>query len=237
MAWHAKIYGGYSTTSTEAVENVREMFNVLSSQGWSAGAIAAMLGNGAGESGLNPWRWQNDEVLATTDTYYINNQTAHAYGLFQFDPAGKYINSSYAQALSTYGPNFSDRTGRASDGDAQTRFMAQQIPNDWSSNLYNYYADDFAAIGVDISTFYYMTFDAFKAGTGYSIAQLTGAYELKYERPGDTYAASSYAHRVSSAEYWYNVIQGWGPVPPTPADGRRHKYKWVLFNRRRFYNI
>lgn len=234
MTWHAKTYGSYSTSSQEAEDNVHEMYNILTADGWSAYAIAAMLGNGAGESGLNPWRWESDDVLSINDTYEIEYSTVHGYGLFQFTPAGKYINSAYAQAFPTYGPNFSDRAGNVNDGDAQTRYMAYRIPNDWSDALFNYYYDDFISIGVDISTFYYMTFAQFKAGTGYTLDQLTGAFELKYERPGDTYAASSYSHRCSTAAYWYNVISGWGPTPPGPTPGPgKHKFKWVLFNRNR----
>lgn len=209
MAWSAKATGSYSANSDEGLGNVREMFNILTAQGWSTMSIAAMLGNGAGESGLNPWRWESDDILATTDTSLIANSNSHGYGIFQFTPAGKYIYSTTAQGYSTYAPNFSDQTGNASDGDAQTRFMAQLIPNDWSSGNYSYYADDFSAIGVDINDFYYMSFDEFKAGTGYTLDQLVGAYELKFERPQDIYAASSYSHRCSEAANWLNVIQYW----------------------------
>ena len=40
-----------------------------------------MMGNAYGESGWNPWRWQND-------TYNVNN----GYGLFQYTPASGYLN-------------------------------------------------------------------------------------------------------------------------------------------------
>lgn len=207
--WHAKTTGGYSRDSQEALDNVHQIGIILNEQGWAVEAMAAFLGNGAGESGLNPWRWESDDIPTVqqfNDSY--GSSTSHGYGLVQFTPPNKYINATNSE-LSGYGPNFADSPGKASDGNSQILFLNNHIPQDWSGGLYDYYADDFDAIGVDISTFYYMTFEEFKAGNG-TLSELTGAFCLKYERPADWAAASSYNTRVSNAEYWLEILKTLG---------------------------
>ena len=216
MPWNAKTTGGYARTSDEALENATLLANACYAIGWTKKAVCAMLGNGAGESGLNPWRWQSDyiptrsEMQAWTDAQALQ----HGYGIFQFTPAKKYINSTNATALAQYGydPNFSDHTGSASDGEAQTRFFCQEVPNDWRpSNLYGYYYDDFRNIGVDISPWYFTNYGPFiigqdNDGNDLSLYDLVGVFELCYERPADTNAASSYYTRCNNADYWLGVI-------------------------------
>lgn len=226
MPWHAKATGGYSQQSTEALDNVYMLATALVNEGWDLKAVAALLGNGAGESGLNPWRWESDYVPTYNEFLGWSGQVAqhHGYGLFGFTPASSYINSTNEQRYASYGyaPNFSDRAGNASDGQAQTMYFVNTVQQNWTHNLYNYYADDFQGIGVDISTFYYMTFNEFKEGrtTGYdfSLAELTGAFELCYEKPADWAAASSYNTRVSNAQYWYYVLQNNPPIPVVSDD-------------------
>lgn len=205
--WHAKATGGYTRDSTEGQDNVREMATVLLGQGWTLPAIAAMLGNGAGESGLNPWRWESDDILESTDSYNIDTAMNHGYGLFGFTPAGRYIHDTWAMAQTNYGPNFSDIPGIPEDGACQMGFFSREVQPNWTSGLYSYYADDFAGIGVDINDFYWMDFSDFIAGTD-TIENLTGAFELKYEKPADWAAASSYQYRVDSANYWLAWLQG-----------------------------
>lgn len=223
MSWHAKARGSYALDTIEAKENVAMISSDLTSDGWSLKSIAALLGNGAGESGLNPWRWESDYVPTYNEFLGWNYSQAlsHGYGIFGFTPAYTYINSNNEQSFSSYGygPNFSDRAGLATDGEAQVRYFMSTVSQNWLHNLYNYYADNFAQIGVDISTFYYMTFQQFKTatdgnGNSISIADLTGAFELCYEKPNDAAAASSYRYRVSQAEAWYEYLQN---NPPTPV--------------------
>lgn len=203
--WHAKVRGGYSRDTQEALDNARMMAAVMRTQGWSLKAIAAMLGNGAGESGLNPWRWESDDVPTYSEYQSWSSEEArsHGYGLFGFTPASKYIEGG--KSYEGYAPNFSDRAGNASDGAAQTSYFSATVGSSWSHSNYSYYADDFAEIGVDINDFYYISFDEFKAG-GSSIANLTGAFCLCYEKPADWAAASSYTTRVNNANYWYNKL-------------------------------
>lgn len=212
--WHAKETGSYSPDSQEALDNVTLMSSILVEQGWSLEAIAAMLGSGAGESGLNPWRWESDIVPTVSQAYgwTPSELQSHGYGMWQFTPFKVYVDN--AQSYPGYAPNFFDRAGYPTDGEAQTRFMSDHVPQDWSHGLYNYYKDDFDAIGVNIDEFYWMTYDEFKAGTGYTIAQLTGAYTLCYLRPADWAAAGSYNYRATQAQYWYEILQTI-PIGPT----------------------
>lgn len=108
--WYAKPRGAYKLTSDEAKANMVEISDYLLSQGYTPAAIAGVIGNSYGESGLNPWRWQSDTV----------NEKA-GYGLFQYTPASGYIYEcadveGYAPNLSTAGQT---EGAEASDGMAQ----------------------------------------------------------------------------------------------------------------------
>nr|DAW55023.1 MAG TPA: Morphogenesis protein 1 wall, phi29, hydrolase, infection [Caudoviricetes sp.] len=238
-SWHAKATGGYSRTSQEAKENASIMASILLNEGWSLKSVAAMLGNGAGESGLNPWRWESDYVptVAEFNGWTSSQAQSHGYGLFQFTPANKYINSTNANRYSTigYSPNFSNSPGLPEDGAGQTHYFKDTVADSWSHGLHDYYYDDFIAIGINIDAFYYATYSDFASGTyngrELSLAELVGAFELCYERPGDTYAASSYNTRVSNAEYWYQYFID-NPPGPTPGPVKRRKHRmpiWLYF--------
>lgn len=227
MPWHAKSTGSYDRTSQEALDNAYMLATALVSEGWSIPAIAALLGNGAGESGLNPWRWESDYVPTYNEFLGWSGQIArqHGYGIFGFTPASNYINSTNEQTYARYGyaPNFSDRAGNASDGEAQTRYFITTVAANWTHTNYGYYAPYFSAIGVDISTFYYYTYQQFTSGKDANnndipIADLTGAFELCYEKPANTAAASSYNARVNNANYWYQVLILNPPTPGGKAD-------------------
>lgn len=223
MSWHCKATGGYDRTSQEGLDNAEMIAAFLYSEGFCIDAICALLGNGAGESGLNPWRWESDYVPTYNEfaNWTYQQSLSHGYGLFGYTPASTYINSTNQQQLAQYGygPNFSDSAGSQNDGEAQTKYFATTVSSNWTHNLYNYYYDDFAAIGVDISDFYNITFAQFKsgeysAGNPIPLEYLTGAFELCYEKPADWAAASSYSYRVSNAAYWYEYFEG---HPPTPV--------------------
>lgn len=230
MPWHAKTYGSYDRTSTEAIENATLIASALYQIGWVKKSIAALLGNGAGESGLNPWRWESDIVptIAQFNSWTPAELQNHGYGIFQFTAPTKYINatvqSQYAQY--GYGPNFLDSPGLVTDGNAQTIFFSNNVAGDWRPlDLYGYYYDNFINIGVDITPWYYTYYNNFKLGVDnsyndLSLNALVGVFELNYERPGDTYAASSYNSRCNNAAYWLSIIPD-GPVTQVPI--------WLLF--------
>lgn len=93
MAWSAQLRGPYNVGSAEWLGNFYEIRDSCRGDNWTDEAIAAMVGCMQTESGLNPWRWQNDSVAAD----YSNG-----YGLVQFTPATGYIYLSGATpSLST----------------------------------------------------------------------------------------------------------------------------------------
>lgn len=227
MPWFAKNYGGYDRESSEAKANADAIASILVDKGWSINAVSAILGNLQGESGLNPWRWEGDYLPSVQEYQYWDSEEAqyHGYGLFQFTPASKYINN--AQGYDGYAPNFYGRSGSPSDGKAQINFFDDTADDSWLGGLYDYYYPEFMAIGVDISAFYFLTFDEFKSSS-LPPAQLAGAFELKYERPSAEAGASSYGWRAESANYWYEYFEHHPPTPPTPTQ-QKHHFKFYLY--------
>ena len=210
MAWSVAPYGMFANSSVEANNNARLIQSQLSSYGYSFNAICAVLGNIGHEGGYNPWCWQiqgatpsASDILASTDTYYINNSTGHAYGLFQFDPAGQYVNNASAKTLVQFGVNFIDIAGNVDDGFAQIYYM------------------NFLSGGYIPTASYPLSFDDFKASTA-SVAYLTEAWMYNYER--GTWSNQ----RLVNAEYWYNHLS---PTPPTP--GTYRKMPWIYYLKRR----
>lgn len=232
MSWHAKTTGGYIASSIEGRENGTEIANVLLLAGWHIDSVAALLGNGAGESGLNPWRWESDVVptVAQFRAWTPAQAQSHGYGLLGFTPASSYINDINAGRYTGYAPNFADAGGSPTDGAAQIAYFNETVEPNWLHALYTYYKDDFDAIEVNIDEFYWMTFEEFKSGA-FSMPQLVGAFELCYEKPADYAAASSYAHRLSQALNWkaYFAEHPPQPVPPTP---KRRKLPLIYYIRR-----
>lgn len=206
MAWNVKATGAYARLSQEAYDNALTIYSILYSLGWTLEAVCGVLGNIESESGYNPWRWQSDNVLANTDTYLIEHQTGHAYGLCQWDPASKYIYNGSAYA--GYGPNYSNQTGWINDGSAQLMYLHDQA--------------DYIPTGS-----YPLSYEQYKHATidSYSIDYLTRAWFYNFER--GTWDEG----RVAAASYWWNVFNG-GPPPPDPPDPDPPTRKipiWLLF--------
>lgn len=195
MAWHAKAEGAYSQGSTECTENAKEVYNYLSAKGWKLNAIAGILGNAYWEGGMNPWRWQNDTVQSTTGSPWYNI----GYGLWQFTEAGTYINNAKVKANAYYAPNFSDKTGKATDGIAQC------------------YCIDVDARGGYIPTSKYnLTFAQYKVST-LSAYELATVWLFNYERSGDRNDPKTQKRRGDAANYFYKLLSG--ETPPTPPTG------------------
>lgn len=208
MPWYAKATGAYARESNEAYQNALMAWGILNSRGWSLLAFCGFWGNVGSESGWNPWRWQSDIVLPVGDPR-IGYQNGHAYGLPQWDAASKYIDGG--QAYSGYAPNYSDRAGNVSDGNAQIMFLddtavssGQYFPNP----NYNYQ----------------VTYNQYKALTlegGSSYEYVTRAWFYNYER------GTWDNQRVISCEYFYNALSG--VTPPTPPTPGGHIPIWLLF--------
>lgn len=210
MPWNAKSTGAYSRDSAEALENANLIYGTLNARGWTVNAVSGLLGNMGAESGYNPWRWQSDDIGVSTGSPWTNK----GYGFVQFTPGGKYIDSEAAKAMSGYGPNFSDKSGLASDGYAQMLFVDQ-------------YADYYP------TTSYPLSYADFKASTQ-SPAYLARAWLYNYERPADPGATEQ--ARAENAEYWYQILSGEEPPPdpgpgPGPPSSRRKMPIWMMCRR------
>lgn len=202
-SWHCKSIGGYDQGSNEAHENALMTYNILSSVGWDLPAICGVLGNMGLESVYNPWRWQGDNVLTSTDDYNITHQTSHAYGLCQFDPASKYVRDTNAQTMQGFGPNYSDITGSNDDGTAQLLFI-------------NSYADY-----LPTST-WPQTYAEFKTYNG-TPEDAASIWIYNYERGSGAYQTE--AQRRTAARYWYSYLSGYAPVPVTK---KAHLPIWLI---------
>ena len=218
--WHAKATGAYGRNSNEAKDNAEMFYGVMNSLGWSLEAVAAALGNQSGESGYNPWRWGSDNVLASTSQWIDTREPNpnppptwinHAYGLFQQDPAGKYLHRQYAMSLSTYAPNYSDRAGQPHDGDAQCRYL-HWICSDSGGG--EWLPDASATYGMSFLDFY-------TNAQNKGIAFLVRTFFHCYER------GTWDSVRVTDANYWYNYLRG--VTPPTPEPPTPTSRKLPLF--------
>lgn len=196
MAWHAKAKGGYERTSTEAIDNAKMIYQYLGTLGWTLNAVCGVLGNIGKESAYNPWRWQGDKLGSTSGSPWTNK----GYGLVQFTNAGKYINSPIAQGTTGYGPNFSNKTGKITDGIAQLYCISLNFDGGYFiSKKYNYP----------------LTWTEFKTSeedAGY----LAKAWLHNYERPADQSTAVENV-RAEEAEYWWGVLSGEEPPTPQPT--------------------
>ena len=261
--WHAKITGGYAIHVDEALDNATEICSYLLQKGYTLEAASAIIGNISREGGLNPWRWEADEVLTTTqladyyrryqlpptDPEYSDEIKRHGYGLVGFTPATNYINNTNENELSVYGyaPNFADLPGEPEDGQAQTIFFERQIEGAWQTPqwAYDYYYWTFdQVLGMTQSEFLRIVsidYQNFKTNDLYSISDLTGAFELLYEKPAAEYtnpdtgitsypAAQSFPWRRSNAEYFYeyfleNPPPDWNPI----LSSKSSNWKFYLF--------
>lgn len=90
MAWHyvetASLVWPNTASSSNAyqIDNATEMWNFFRTNGYSEQATAAIIGNAQWESCLNPAQWQYGGYVGNLDD---------GYGLFQWDPASRYINT------------------------------------------------------------------------------------------------------------------------------------------------
>lgn len=115
MTWHAKPSGLYAYNGAEWTDNVLEMAAYFNTRNYSVEAQTGIIANAVAESGLNPWRWQNDKV----------NYSA-GYGLFQFTPASDYFNK--CSGLAYYAPNKS--VTAVTEGAKPTDALAQMAAFD-----------------------------------------------------------------------------------------------------------
>lgn len=217
MTWYAtSTSAGYAKESAEAYSNALEIYATLSGLGWSRDAVCAFLGNVDAESEYNPWQWENDDVLSSTDRSesYPGMECDYGpgYGLVQWTPASGYILSG-AQSYPQYAPYLADKTYRnPEDGIAQLLWMHNSHNQQW------YPVGNFR-----------LTYDQFIGSTTYTVEYLAEAFMREYLRP---YLPTAHLERrQEAARYWYDTLPNKPPTPP-PTKKKKGLKVWQMVNNR-----
>ena len=130
--FYAKPSGTYAYNSTEGTANIKAVYDYLHPEGYTKASIIGILGNIEGESGYNPWYWQNN-------TYAPTDPNA-GYGLLQFTPAYDYLNVT---GIPNHAPNLStsQQTAGADPNDAKGQLycFVNDTFNKWYSPLWRSY--------------------------------------------------------------------------------------------------
>ena len=80
-AYYGSEWGTSDILTTAQMQiNATYVYSALNMAGWTENAIAAILGNMQAESGINPGRWQSDDV----------GNESNGYGLVQWTPSTNY---------------------------------------------------------------------------------------------------------------------------------------------------
>lgn len=198
MPWHNKTIDGYSRDSTEAIDNAKMIYSILSGLGWTLNAVCGVLGNMGYESNYNPWRWQGDDILSSGDSPWND----HGYGLVQFTntiingtQVTKYL--SNGSSYTGYGPAFSDTTPSSLEGQAQMNYLNSEA---------DYYS----------RTAWPLTYSQYKIST-LSPEYLAKTWLHNYERPSNA-GTTVENNRASEARYWWNTLSGTSPEEPTTGE-------------------
>ena len=209
MPFYCKPSGGYTELSTEWCNNVDIIYGILNDAGWSIAAVAAAIGSFQMESGMNPWRWEGDQVRLD----------GYGYGLPQFTPARGYVELT---GVPGHAPNMSVSGisgGNVSDGYAQSYVVRDNAPlakwtgltwrTYWSTTVY----PSAWARCQQIRTTYgrnTFTYDYFQ----HNISDVNDAayiFFAAYEGPGN---ADHYSIYEAAARRAYEYLTG--VTPPTP---------------------
>lgn len=215
--WHAKPSGGYGFNSQEAKDNMDEIYSLLYDT-WTLEAVSGMIGNLMAESGLNPWRWQNDSVSLTAQD--------KGYGLPQFTPAYGYI-QNYGVGTPGFSPNLSVTSitsgATAEDGKAQIIVINEDRAGKYiDRRSYCTYAN--------LSNTY--PFSSFKQVNDLWIA--TVGWLFNYEFPSSEYRTEQAARlRYANSVIAYEYLAGHPPIPPRPTTTRKLPLYMMLRNLRR----
>ena len=205
MSWHAKPAGPYGLGSSDWIDNLNMIISLCG--GWSTESIAGMVGNMQHESGLNPWRWQDDTVAA---------DRSNGYGLAQFTPAYDYLAIPGNMAnLSTSGT-----TAGASpdDGTVQMQVINNDSLGKWVSSCWRSYWSTISYSG--LYTYRNQILAQWGNGSSISFAQFKTCTDVDacafiwlacYEGPG----VPNYTVRDQTARTVYENYMG-GVVPPAP---------------------
>ena len=128
--WIVKESG--SLDEEEKQNNAVIIYGKLKDEGWSLNAIAAAIGNWDWESGLNPARWEGDQI----------GNTSGGYGLAQWTPATKILNW------------LSENGYEKDSGDGQLQWIIENTTSDWiaSNNMAHMSGESFIHSTEDAAT-------------------------------------------------------------------------------------
>ena len=236
MGWYADPFRYFDRYDYRCTENATIIYTILTGNyNWDIYAVCAVLANIWRESSFNPWLWEH--MSGYVNPRYYNSATVTdnynyfpgGYGLIQWTPwpatpypnTQPYVDSSYAQLLINYAPNFADRPGNANDGEAQTHFIVYDMmtPGNYFAASLSYYQQPLLNVGVDITTFRNMSKTDFAAGTGtpYTPTAYIGAFALNYLRPDANEVARRFSEMLDEFNHWYEYFSGHPPEPPEPS--------------------
>lgn len=225
--WQAKVVDKYTTEEQEPHDNGALMCLTLFENGWVLESACVIVSYAYQLSGLNPWFWSRNDI-PTYDEFLgwsTSEVKEHFYGLFQLQ-CNAYINPLNAARYSEwYAPNFLIERGEPKDGEAQMHDFLEFRLRPWDDSNRDTYYNAFKEIGVDIDTFYNITFDEFiKGATNESkipLDDLVLAWMLKHEQLSVDDAVSTYVSRVVDASYWLTYYTANPPMPPEPPKKRK----------------
>lgn len=235
MPFYAKPSGGYAISSTEGTANIYAVYDYLHPLGYDKQCVVGILGNMSGESGLNPWRWQND-IVDMSSNY-------KGYGLVQFTPAYQYVNLT---GIPDHAPNLSTSSTTAGaspdDAKAQLYVLANDTLGKWVGDCWRSYWNP-----ADYPTLYakhthilntygsgsYLTMAQFATINDYTDACF--AFLACYEGPG----VPNYDARVALAAQVKTILDPYEPgpdppPPPPPTPGPGFDLNDILFIKRCF---
>lgn len=203
--WHAKRTGSYSKNSTEGWENIQLIYSYLVRHGFSDASACGVIVNMEYEGGFNPWRWESDDVLSTSDWSIIDSSMVHGYGLCGWTPSGKYLHDNWANLglypsqYKGYAPNYSDQPGNASDGHAQCIFIVE-------GQRFNWVTSGTGRVNVSVATYRTITDPELAAEV----------WCRDYEYPANL--ETQVQLRRAAVGWYYDRLAGSTPVPD-PVEG------------------
>lgn len=197
------------TVDDEMKKNATYIWQYFGSKGWSANAVAALLGNLQKESGMSPSIWEGTiagSIINADSThslnkpaleeYYKEHDRYPGYGLVQWTPYSKYTNwcTSGGRNLDFW------------DIDSQLERINWEAETGTQWGL-AYYNENFEYKG---KRFTEITFNEFKTST-YDPNWLAAAFAFCYEKPSSSTPSSGKREelcrvRGGNADFWYSFI-------------------------------
>lgn len=216
MAWHAERTGGFDPSSTAYADNVREIYNVLTTDQylfgdrWSYEAIVGLLCNVAQECRMNPWSYNGSRygLVQFTFSYYQQN------------------GSQYSHYAPSTGPQASGDGAQATDGIAQL-----QVIDNPSNTLY-LASEVRKQKARDLNWSILEWTDLFSYKICDDIDEAIQAWLLFYEYPESTVEGLRREYNIRKGfQARIEEILGGGPTPPPPPppeDDRMSLYFYIL---------